>query len=316
MILLLTHSGDFYTIDGVEAGLRQLGADYFRIDSDRFPLDYTLTACFPGGYFLESAGHELALDQVQAVWNRRLYPGFVPPELPPETARFCAESCRTAFLDTLALLTRAYWMNPVRQQNTAESKLLQLSLASEVGLRVPPTLVTNRPDEVRTFMAHHPNLITKLLVQPVQSMEAHPAFAYTTRVREEHLGMLDQLRLMPQIFQPELVKRSELRVIVVGRKVFVGALSGIDPDMVDWRQATADDGLTWTPGLLDPALEARVFALMDRLELRFGALDFLDDGSGEPWFLEINPAGEWGWLQRDLGFPIAETIARCLVERA
>ena len=34
----------------------------------------------------------------------------------------------------------------------------------------------------------------------------------------------------------------------------------------------------------------------------------------EPYFLEVNQAGEWGWLERDLGLPIAECIARALAE--
>ena len=33
----------------------------------------------------------------------------------------------------------------------------------------------------------------------------------------------------------------------------------------------------------------------------------------EPVFLEVNPAGEWGWLERDLGYPIGDALAEALV---
>lgn len=313
MILLLTHSGDFYTIDGVEAALQRLGAGYFRIDTDRLPLDYNLISRAGEGTWLESGGHRLALHEATAVWNRRLYPGRVPPELDPGAARFAAETCKVALYNALDRLDQARWVNPFRAQEDAENKLLQLDLAAQVGLRVPPTLITNSAEEVRDFARKHPGLVTKLLVQAVQTMDAHPAFAYTTRVRREHLEQLDRLKLMPQIFQPELNKKAEYRVIVVGNQVFTGALKGAPADLVDWRQATQESGLVWEAARLDPQLETRIHLLMRKLSLTFGALDFIDDGSGEPWFLELNPAGEWGWLERDLGYPIAEAIGRALV---
>lgn len=313
MILLLTHSGDFYTIDGVEAALQRLGAEYYRLDTDRFPLEYNLVFRPGEGTWLECGGQALALHEARAFWNRRLYPGRVPPELEPNAARFCADTCRTAMFNALDRLSGARWINPFRAQEAAENKLLQLEVATEVGLRVPPTLVTNSAEEVRNFARRYPQLVTKLLLQAVQTMEAHPAFAYTTRVRPEHLDQLDNLKLMPQIFQPELLKKAEYRVIVIDGQIFTGALLGVGEDLVDWRQATADSGLTWEAARLEPSVEEKIHRLMDRLELKFGALDFIEDGTGEPWFLEVNPAGEWGWLERDLGYPIAESIARALL---
>ncbi len=312
MILLLTHSGDFYTIDGVEAALQRLQADYRRLDTDRFPLDYNLVARPGQGLWLEAGDQTLALHEATAVWNRRLYPGRVPPELDPDAARFASETCRTALFNALDRLNQARWINPFRAQEAAENKLWQLDVATQVGLRVPPTLITNSAAQVRAFAQQHPRLITKLLLQAVQSMEAHPAFAYTTRVQPEHLEHLEALKLMPQIFQPELTKKAEYRVIAVNGQIFTGALKGAAEDLLDWRQATAESGLTWDKAQLEESTQARIHQLMERMDLKFGALDFIDDGSGEPWFLEINPAGEWGWLERDLGYPISEAIGRAL----
>jgi hypothetical protein len=35
--------------------------------------------------------------------------------------------------------------------------------------------------------------------------------------------------------------------------------------------------------------------------------------AGEHVFLEVNPSGEWGMLERDLGLPIADAIAGALL---
>ena len=48
---------------------------------------------------------------------------------------------------------------------------------------------------------------------------------------------------------------------------------------------------------------------MRTMGLRYGAVDLMVPVDGPPIFLEVNPAGEWGMLARDLGLPIAESLA-------
>jgi hypothetical protein len=62
-----------------------------------------------------------------------------------------------------------------------------------------------------------------------------------------------------------------------------------------------------------PRIARTAVALVRRLGLVTGACDFVIDAAGTWWFLEVNPAGEWGWLTRDLSLPIADAIARALV---
>ena len=47
---------------------------------------------------------------------------------------------------------------------------------------------------------------------------------------------------------------------------------------------------------------------MDDLGLSYGAFDFIEDVHGQPWFLEVNPAGEFAWLEVQLGFPIRDAF--------
>jgi glutathione synthase/RimK-type ligase-like ATP-grasp enzyme len=54
-------------------------------------------------------------------------------------------------------------------------------------------------------------------------------------------------------------------------------------------------------------------ALMTELGLVFGAIDLICTPAGEYVFLEVNPGGEWGMLERDLRLPIADAIARALL---
>lgn len=309
MILLLTQSRDFYTIDGVEHHLHKLGAEFRRLNTDHFPSEFRLSVGPGPTVWLEAGDQQLNLTPAKACWARRLWPGLGAPA---ETA----EQCRTFFLDAMSLLHQAYWINPLASGQAAESKLRQLDLASRLDLRVPPTLVTSSPTEARAFAENFSEgVITKLLLPTVQSMEGHPDFAYTTQVLPEHWDQLETIRWIPQIFQPLLRRRREFRVIVVDGDFYVGALRLQNESLIDWRAAGEQDGLSWEAAELSEALRHKILRMMKELGLVFGAFDFLEvEPDQEPYFLEVNPAGEWGWLERDLGLPIAERIARALIQ--
>jgi glutathione synthase/RimK-type ligase-like ATP-grasp enzyme len=314
-VLLLTHSGDYYTIDLVEAALRERGAHPLRVDTDLFPTQLALSADFaPTSHTLSlRVGDErVALDEVRAVWSRRLWPGRPAENLDPRFAQHVRRESRTAFLDTLALLEDAHWVNPIGAMMRAESKLLQLKRAQEVGFALPETVIGNEPEAARALYAQTGGrMVTKLLGALSQTMNATGEFVYTNVVTDDDMAAIEQVRQCPQIFQRLIQKRHELRVIVVGRRCFTGAIDTSDTErgQVDWRRTEAGSGVRWREVALPDDVETRLFALMDRLELRYGAADFIVDTEGRHVFLEVNPAGEWGWLQRDLEMPIAEAIA-------
>jgi glutathione synthase/RimK-type ligase-like ATP-grasp enzyme len=55
--------------------------------------------------------------------------------------------------------------------------------------------------------------------------------------------------------------------------------------------------------------------MMKEMGLYIGAIDMIKGKDGQYYFLEVNPQGEWGMLQKELGFPIAERIADNLIKR-
>jgi glutathione synthase/RimK-type ligase-like ATP-grasp enzyme len=55
--------------------------------------------------------------------------------------------------------------------------------------------------------------------------------------------------------------------------------------------------------------------LMTALGLRFGALDFLLTPDDEWVFLEINPNGQWAFIEQATGLPIAAAIADALTSQ-
>lgn len=317
--LLLTHSGDFFTIDRVQHALKGLGWDAVRLDTDTFPLGCSLSVERTAkglDAVLQWPDRGLRLAEVDAVWLRRLWAPTLPAELAPADREACAEASRVALQDALVHLTDCRWVNALEPSMRAESKLLQLKEAHALGLELPETTVTNDPAWVERLRRRHPRLVTKLLVPLSYAMQATERFFYTSELDVAAYTELGALRYAPQIFQPLLEKARELRVIAVGRELFVGAIdaSKTTRGRTDWRRLDERDDVRWTKATLPAPVRRRVFALMKRLGLVSGALDFIVTPEGRHVFLEVNPAGEWGWLERDLGYDISGAFARALTQ--
>jgi hypothetical protein len=321
-VLILTHSADRFVIERVVAGLEREGVRALRFDTDLFPTEVRLATRLDGR--TERAGlrcGRLALDQerVRAVWARKIWRHRLPDDLDPALRAGSERESRAALLGWLSGLTGesgVRWVNPLAPQAAAEDKPRQLRAAAALGLAVPLTLVTNDPAEVRAFhaeLAGRP-MVAKMLTPLSVSMDKAELFVHTSRVRAEDLAELESLRLSPMVFQEELEKQVELRVAVVGARCFVGAIdaSGSAAGQVDWRRAGPGEA-RWTRGELPDDVAARLVRLVAALGLVYGAADLVVTPAGEHVFLELNPAGEWGMLERDLDLPIGAALAQELL---
>jgi hypothetical protein len=154
VVLLLTHSGDYFTVDRVAAALQYRGARPFRFDTDRFPTQVKLAAKFVGSktsYVIEDGDQRVAATEVRAVWARRFWPPRLFPDLDRKFHEMCARESMATVEGFLDGLHSASWVNDPARERQAENKLLQLRIAAEVGLLVPRTLVTNDPQQMRSL---------------------------------------------------------------------------------------------------------------------------------------------------------------------
>ena len=159
-------------------------------------------------------------------------------------------------------------------------------------------------------------MVAKLLTPLSQSMNATPFFLYTNVVKEEDLLGTESLCHCPMVFQEQVPKQQELRVVYVNGNIFVGALNAdtYAAAKVDWRKPGVEVG-AWQHYQLPDEVIRRLKVFMGRLGLLFGAFDFILTPTGEYVFLEVNPVGEWGMLEKDLDLPIASAIADTLLQR-
>jgi hypothetical protein len=216
-VLLITHTADHFTIDRVQAGVARRGAHPIRLDTDRFPGELHITTRVgPSGVSprLRDGAHELPVDAVDAVWMRRWFDPPRPGEMSELEAAQCVRESRAALDGFLAALDGARWLDPLPSVRRAENKLVQLRLAQRAGLRVPRTVISNDPDEVRALWdACRGQLVAKMLTPITRSMGAPPAAVYTSALTAADLDDLDGLALSPMVFQERIAKLRELRFL-------------------------------------------------------------------------------------------------------
>jgi len=181
-----------------------------------------------------------------------------------------------------------------------------------MGFNVPPTTATNDEAAVRTFTSGRQVIGKTVSSGYIDSPDGYRA-VFTTALNTTDLDDLSGLCLSPVIFQEHIRKASDIRVTVIGGEVFAAEImSQAHPSSsTDWR-ATEDPAIEHQCHNLPSKQKQQCLALVSRLGLEFGAIDLALTGDGQYIFFEINPNGEWLWLQYQLGFPIAEKIAQWL----
>ncbi|HEX5603220.1 MAG TPA: MvdC family ATP-grasp ribosomal peptide maturase [Pyrinomonadaceae bacterium] len=319
VVLLLTHSGDFYTVDLVAQALARKGVRPVRFNTDLFPSVVKLSARAGderAAHLVTKTGEETSVEEVRAVWARKIWTPRMSDELAERYRSMCVSESVAALEGFLDALHNVLWVNDLDQQRKAENKQRQLRLATRAGLRVPRTLVTNDAAAARQFFAEtEGETVAKLLRPLAVSMNADTPFVYTNRVREEDLAGAEALRHSPMVFQELIPKAYELRVACVAGEAFAGALdaTGTARGHTDWRRAAPEE-CRWQKAQLPTEVANSLQVLMSEFGLVFGAVDLICTPAGEHVFLEVNPGGEWGMLERDLGLPISEAIAAALLE--
>jgi glutathione synthase/RimK-type ligase-like ATP-grasp enzyme len=319
MVLCITHSNDFYTIDIVLQSLQQAGIRAFRLNTDEFGTRCRFTYTLQGGapeYVLCANGQTISASQITGVWYRKMWELQVPEELEAAWRPVYLREYQTHRQIFLNAIMDKPWINDLHVAHAvSHDKMQQLNVAQASGLCVPRTIFTNDAAVVQEFFRHcHGQVIMKLHHALSTSMKGDGPFFPTTRLTDEALPHLQSLAYCPMIFQEYIPKQYELRVVYVDGIFFAGKIDPEYNQVTDWR--TVAGGTTiWQPYKLPLQERNRISAMMHRLGLSFGAIDIIRHTNNDYYFLEVNPLGEWGMLQKHLGYPIGETIAEKLITR-
>lgn len=315
-VLILTQPMDT-TADYVLLALEKRGVEVARFDIAWFPGQASLVARLDSGdqdmnaKIISTLGRSVNLQDVASVLYAKPRDFAFDESLEPDARKF-ARGESLMGLGGVLRSTACRWVNHPEKLATANYKPLQLTVASRLGLPIPRTLITNDPAAVRDFVrSAEGGAIYKTLFAPeVRSDIYSITRVLTSRVSLEDLDAAERVRYAPCLLQDFVPKAFEVRVTVINGHVFAVALHAPEPGVVvDWRAVT---DLKYSPHQMPAGVEERIVRMVDEFGLMFAALDLVVTPDNEYVFLELNPCGQWGWLEAETGLPMTEALADCL----
>jgi glutathione synthase/RimK-type ligase-like ATP-grasp enzyme len=306
-VLIIAPSDDVHA-EVLQGRLQQLNVDAIIWDLSRLPSKDTCTFHITPDSLevgINSKPRSLKLLDISSIWWRRPTAHVIDEAVTDERVRsYCQHETRT-FIRGVFGAAGVPLINDPEVEVRAERKPLQLRTAQHSGFLVPRTLMTNDPSDVRRFFDDlRGRCVYKAFGAPRWQM------VETRRLTEEDLGRLDSLRHAPIIVQEYIERGRDIRVTVVGRDVF--AAEAIVNDAVgdiDWR---LDLTTRWQPHTLPEAISSACVVLTQTLGLMYGCIDMRQAPDGSYWFFEINPSGQFLFVEIDAGLPISIAMARLL----
>lgn len=303
MLLIHTEPCDLHAIV-VACMLRDRGHKVVRLIGMAFPEHELISLRTPedGAPSLRLTCGEATLeaDEVEAVWYRRPRSIRLPTQVHESDQEYAYNECTELYRGFVFAPADAFWINPIASQNLSNNKVLQLRVAQRIGLRVPDTLISNVSTEVREFVSAGQRVIYKPLRGASWLVNGEVHGTYTTPVTTEDLPSDGLLQACPGIYQALVRKSYEVRA-----QFFGGTCMAIKIDSnqmaygeYDWRRHQTTSDPNAEPITLPANIETLCLQMMRELQIVSGAFDFIVDDSGKWVFLEVNPVGQFAFLER------------------
>jgi glutathione synthase/RimK-type ligase-like ATP-grasp enzyme len=186
------------------------------------------------------------------------------------------------------------WINGPGAVQESGNKVLQLSAARNAGLRIPETLISNRPEEIRSFCADGISVIKNLATPWLLDGRSATA-AYTVIADPEWIQEDSSMISCPAIYQRFSKRACDYRVVMIGEAVFAARCVPQAHQEIDVRRgASTQHG--YRPCEFDTRQLAGLKHLLGHFGLSYCSADFMEDTDGNLYFLDLNSCGAWWWV--------------------
>jgi glutathione synthase/RimK-type ligase-like ATP-grasp enzyme len=318
MLLVVTNKADLAS-DYLILRLTERRIPFLRMNTEdfgeRFEVDVAISDTAGFSIRLED-GQTFSRNEISAVYFRQPRAPTGPTDIAPSDAGFARRELKEMLRGLWRLIDADKWLNHPRNLWLASNKVEQLDLAVKLGLRIPETCVTSSVKTLKEFYRRHSGrIICKAVKHGFSQTDNIVTLATTKRVEPEYIDQFDDYAALPMIYQREILKAYDIRVTVIGNRVFATAIHSQEhPETeVDWRVWDISSfELRHEPIVLPPPVEQACLDMTSHFGLRYSAIDLVLDRDGIHHFLELNPNGQWAWIEKKAGYPIRDAIIDCL----
>lgn len=315
-ILVITNKIDPHS-DEVIKILQSKKAEVFRLNTEDFCTNIETTLRIDNGHFdgkFKSKLREIEFSKIKSVLYRRPKKTEARHIQNDHYRNFVESEC-WFYLNWLWEALPCFWISKPSSIRKAESKIKQLTIANQFGFTIPKTLITTNPEEARCFYREcGGNVVNKVLGTGFIEDQGSIKTIYTHRINDTDLGHAESIQCVPCVFQERIEKKFELRITVVGKKVFAAEIHSQNSPRTkdDWRRYDLENTPHF-PHKLPEQIQKACVEFVSYYGLAFGAIDMIVTPKNEYIFLELNPNGQWLWIERLTNLPISEAIADLLI---
>lgn len=334
-------------VDAVVERLSKRNISWFRFNTETFPLIAKLclhSSDSEGAYATVTIeNNRLDTREITAAWYRN-FGSFVLPEGLSKREQDFTQNETLAALSAMYICINCFSVNPRAEEHTASKKVYQLSVAHQIGIATPRTIITNDASSVREFLA---SCSDRVIFKPVAGLAASagpPKFlkemqdvyprkfslppslpenedkehvtVYAQLLTPDKMQSLEAISGCPVTFQEYIEKDVELRITIVGDDIFAAEIHSqeLEHTNIDFRRMASGAGIpTHKIHKLPEEVSTKLMLLMKRLGMVFGCVDMILTPEGEYVFLEVNTAGQWGWVESLTGMPITDALTDMLI---
>lgn len=302
-VLLISNRFDFST-DFIAVELNKRKVDYIRINRDELkdysiefdPLIPEIRGAYKRNKFTINNDHLYSIYYRAPTFLRDIFQELITDE---------EQLIRTqwaAFVRSMCVFEHIKWLNNPVDIYKAEIKPYQLYLANLMGSLVPKTIVSNKVLDIGS-----PYIAIKSIDTAIVNNNKEETFIYTSIYKQNEI--VKKKYLSPFFNQQGLVPKLDIRVTIIEENVVAMKIfdeSNIDED---WRKYK--NKLKYSIIELPTDIKEFCIKYVKELKLNFGAIDLILH-ENKYYFIEINPTGEWSWLQQITGYRFDSLIANSL----
>jgi len=320
MILFITNKDDI-TTDFIINKLNKKKIPYYRFNTEELLHSVDLLLDLSGNtykFFDKKQNKTINFKDIKSVYYRRpKLPATISVNLSNGEECFVQGEISATLEGIYKLLEDKFWVSSVFAIRNAENKIYQLKLAKELDIAIPSSLITTLKEQAQSFFNYHD---MQCIVKPIKTgfiddME-EPKVIFTNQIKKQHKRLLNAVQTCPTFFQNKIDKTADIRVTVVGKKFFVAKINSqeFETTKIDWRDENSVN-LRYEKLQLPSDIKSKCIELMSILNLEFAAIDFVLDNNKQYIFLEVNPNGQWAWIEKRLSYNISGALIDHLIKK-
>lgn len=220
------------------------------------------------------------------------------------------------FYPLIESLNNGFNKNSINKfEDNAIEKTDMLFFCHKLNILFPETLISGNKDNVLAFFRRHQKIISKGIKYPFityNNSDCQIGLDSSTKLIENEKDIIDASDFAPSLFQKYIKKQIEIRSFYLKGQFRSMAIFSQQnkKTMVDYRNYDRKRPNRLVPFKLPNSYENKLHRLMDALGLNCGSFDIIYTPSGNYYFLEVNPVGQFQWLSTNCNYFLERMIAK------